>query len=298
LSRTYHVVYMDPGAAAAAYVDDYVTVYAAWSAEKKLIRAYAGSLIRVRRDSDNTEQDIGPDGDGNLDTAALTTFVGANNGYIRTVYDQMGVSTSDMVQATQANQPRIVNAGVVETNFAVFDGSNDYLRAGAACVPGPSTASLFMKFNGGTTGTGAVYVIFDVGYTSNTESGWALLYDPRVNGSNTPGLCTGISDYNGAFHINSYPSAGTGWAASQALLSCTFVKGGSSSSSCYINGSLATPNAFFTGNPVTTFPAGSPSIGFAGWAGTFYSGISFQSAVVTSSSADIAQRANIEAVLT
>ena len=43
---------------------------------RKLLTAYTGSAIRVRRSSDNTESDIGFDGSGNLDTSALLTFVG------------------------------------------------------------------------------------------------------------------------------------------------------------------------------------------------------------------------------
>jgi hypothetical protein len=81
---------------------------------RKLRSAYAGSAIQVRRSSDNTTQDIGFDGSGNLDTAALATFVGANSAFISKWYDQSGAA-ADAVNATQANQPRIVNAGTNDT---------------------------------------------------------------------------------------------------------------------------------------------------------------------------------------
>jgi hypothetical protein len=45
---------------------------------RKLRTTYSGSAIRVRRTSDNTEQDIGFDSFGNLDTEALLDFVGYN----------------------------------------------------------------------------------------------------------------------------------------------------------------------------------------------------------------------------
>ena len=42
---------------------------------RKVKSDYDESAIRVRRSSDDTEQDIGFDANGDLDTAALTTFV-------------------------------------------------------------------------------------------------------------------------------------------------------------------------------------------------------------------------------
>lgn len=81
---------------------------------RKVVGSYSGPLIRVRRSNDNAEQDIGYDGGGNLDTSALTTFVGANSGFVRTWYDQSG-NARHATQTTAGSQPRIVNAGVVDT---------------------------------------------------------------------------------------------------------------------------------------------------------------------------------------
>jgi hypothetical protein len=80
---------------------------------RKLRTAYSGSAIRVRRSSDNTEQDIGFISN-NLDTASLLTFCGAGNGFVTTWYDQ-STNGNNATQATAGNQPRIVNGGVVET---------------------------------------------------------------------------------------------------------------------------------------------------------------------------------------
>lgn len=81
---------------------------------RRLRAAYAGQAIRVRRSSDNAEQDIGFTADGGLDTAAMLTFIGANSAFVTTWYDQSG-NTRDATQTTAADQPRIVNAGVVDT---------------------------------------------------------------------------------------------------------------------------------------------------------------------------------------
>lgn len=79
---------------------------------RKLRSAYNGYSMRVRRSSDNTEQDIGFDASGNLDTSALTTFVGAGNGYVKTWYDQSG-NGRDATQTTTGSQPAIVASGTV-----------------------------------------------------------------------------------------------------------------------------------------------------------------------------------------
>ena len=59
-------------------LDTYSGAAAAYSL-RKLRNDYTGSAITVRRSSDNTSTNIGFDGNGNLDTTALTTFVGSNN---------------------------------------------------------------------------------------------------------------------------------------------------------------------------------------------------------------------------
>ena len=111
-------------------LDQYAGAAAAYSL-RKLRSAYTGSAIRVRRSSDNTEEDIGFTSAGNLDESALATFVGANDGFVVTWYDQSS-NGYNATQATAASQPRIVNAGTVETfgsrNALSFDGT-DFMSA-------------------------------------------------------------------------------------------------------------------------------------------------------------------------
>jgi hypothetical protein len=92
-------------------LDVYPSAAAAYSV-RKLRTAYTGSAIRVRRSSDNTEQDIGFDATGNLDTSALTTFCSGTNGFVTTWYDQSG-NARNLTQATATNQPQIVSSGSV-----------------------------------------------------------------------------------------------------------------------------------------------------------------------------------------
>lgn len=93
-------------------LDVYTGAAAAYSL-RRLRGAYSGAAVRVRRSSDNVEQDIGFDSNGNFNESALTSFVGVNSGFVTTWYDQSG-NTRDATQTTAANQPRIVNAGVVD----------------------------------------------------------------------------------------------------------------------------------------------------------------------------------------
>jgi hypothetical protein len=125
---------------------------------RKLKGTYAGSAIKVRRSSDNTTQDIGFDGSGNLDTAALATFVGANSGFIDTWYDQSG-NGLDLSQATTANQPRIRNAGTTDTlnsqaaiRFGVSTAVNLYRATGFPATNNSIAAVLGTTSNGGFQG--------------------------------------------------------------------------------------------------------------------------------------------------
>lgn len=98
-------------------LDLYGSATAAYSM-RKLNSAYTGSAIRVRRTSDNTEQDIGFLGDGSLDVSALTTFVGANTGYVSKIYDQSenGVQDRTLVNTTfSAGHPAIIISGTLQT---------------------------------------------------------------------------------------------------------------------------------------------------------------------------------------
>lgn len=79
---------------------------------RKLRTAYSGSAIRVRRASDNSEQNIGFSGN-DLDVSALTTFCSGTDGFIRTWYDQSG-NNLDLEQTTAGIQPRIVSGGTVD----------------------------------------------------------------------------------------------------------------------------------------------------------------------------------------
>lgn len=91
-------------------LDLYPNAAAAYSL-RKLRNAYSGSAIRVRRSSDNAEQDIGFI-NNQLNISSLNSFVGASNGFVTTWYDQSG-NNKNITQSTASNQPIIVTNGVI-----------------------------------------------------------------------------------------------------------------------------------------------------------------------------------------
>lgn len=149
----------------------------------------ATNAIRVRRSSDNAEQNIGFSGDA-LDTASLSTFVGGNSGFVTTIYDQTG-NGFNAVQATAGNQPRIVNAGVYDGKI-VFDGTSDSLRITSLTLGTPyfgaylkvkqdTSAVVKIIIETGTAVDGGVNRIAIYEYSSLT--GWVL--DSYNNGAST-----------------------------------------------------------------------------------------------------------------
>lgn len=111
-------------------LDEYGGAAAAYSV-RRLSSSYSGSLIEVRRSSDNTTQNIGYDANGDLDTTALLSFVGAGDGFVRTWYDQSG-NANNAQQTTTSEQPQIVNGGSIVLQGGIstlyFDGVNNYYK--------------------------------------------------------------------------------------------------------------------------------------------------------------------------
>lgn len=103
------------GGSGPTFILDTVTALNGYSLRK--LKSTATKSIRVRRSSDNAEQDIGFVGE-DLDESALTTFVGANDGYVVTLYNQVDDGASkNYIQASAVLQPKIVEAGnIIKTN--------------------------------------------------------------------------------------------------------------------------------------------------------------------------------------
>lgn len=124
-------------------LDLYPDAVVAYSTARRLRTLYSGPLFRVRRSGDNAEQDIGfVEETGVVDVNALTTFVGANDGFIVTEYNQAEAGGSNATIGTASLQPAIVLAGVVQTfgtnsrPAPLWDGTDDRLSAASVLIPG------------------------------------------------------------------------------------------------------------------------------------------------------------------
>ena len=152
---------------------------------RRLSSSYTGNLIQVRRSSDNATSNIGYDGSGNLDVAALTSFVGSGNGYISIWYDQSG-NGNNAVQATTGSQPKIVNAGtVVMSNsrpVVAFDGYT-FIDGGTTSygITGQRTMSAVYEHK-----SGAMWSIIDRNMPGNPV--YTIIGDNMVQVRNDAGI--------------------------------------------------------------------------------------------------------------
>lgn len=125
---------------------------------RKLRATYTGSAIRVRRSSDNAEQNIGFVNNV-LDTTSLLTFCGVGNGFVTIWYDQSEVG-NNATQVTTTAQPTIVNSGTLITRNSkpyIQASSTQYLTFTTQLItPIGSSYSYWMPYEKDTTGNQAI----------------------------------------------------------------------------------------------------------------------------------------------
>lgn len=139
----------------------------------KLRAAYAGNAFRVRRASDNAEQDIGFDANGLANWSAVTSFGASTTVFLKTWYDQSG-NGNDATQTTAASQPPVFNTNTIGTKTALdwtaglflampagVAGDKQALTVVGAMRPRGSHTSIF--FTMPSAGTGTLMGWFDDG---------------------------------------------------------------------------------------------------------------------------------------
>jgi hypothetical protein len=108
-------------------LDEFTGAAAAYSL-RDLTFLRGGPVVRVRRSSDNAEQDFTAI---QITDGTLAAFYGAGTGSVRTWYDQSG-NGFHAQQATTTAQPQILLSDTNSKPTISFDGSNDLLLASAA----------------------------------------------------------------------------------------------------------------------------------------------------------------------
>jgi hypothetical protein len=97
---------------------------------RKVNPAYNGPCMRVRRSSDNAEQDIYFTNAGNLDTASLQLFTGSHNAFVTKWYDQ-SLNAYHVEQNNSFLQPQIVSGGSIllsDNGLPAITFTDDFLQ--------------------------------------------------------------------------------------------------------------------------------------------------------------------------
>ena len=150
-------------------LDSLPATIGAWSIARRLLSSYSGPLIRLRRDSDNAESDFTFDSNGDLDTAAIVTFLGAADGFFTTVYAQDGAA--NFIQATAGSQPQYDASGIGTRPSALYVRANsNRLRADISEYTGTTlTYCHLMRFVSGVANNSSV-TLLDSSDTNDSDS--------------------------------------------------------------------------------------------------------------------------------
>lgn len=132
---------------------------------RRLSSTYNGNCIRVRRDSDNAEQDIGFS-NGIIDSASLDAFCSGTNGFITSWYDQSG-NNRDATSVAFVSQPLIyaINSIFLLNGKAAASFSGNEILKTSPFTGGPNDSTFLVCRAGGDD------VIID-GDTTNNISYW------------------------------------------------------------------------------------------------------------------------------
>lgn len=130
---------------------DYPGASAAYSL--RLLRAtYAGSLVTVRRSSDNATEDFNETQINGSGAGSLTNFCSGTNGFVATWHDQSG-NGNNATQTDGSIQPQIVTSGTVNT------------LNGKPCLTFNNNGNTFLIFNTRLTNIISVFQVLNIDST-------------------------------------------------------------------------------------------------------------------------------------
>lgn len=229
------------------YLDGFATTPIFAGGLTKLISSATAS-IRVRRAADNVEQDIGFSGDA-LNTAALSSFLASDSGFLTTVYDQTG-NGFDAVQPTAVNQPAIYSSGSYLGRIE-FDGSNDFMT-----IPSLTMGSIYcgLYFNGFMLSNNSYKMMFEQnGAATGSDNSWGF-YDNNLEG----GIVAEIGR-SGGLLANSFANPDSTMTQRTFLLDRSQT--GTNITKGWKNGSSQTATILVPGTPAGNFNTDSVQIG-------------------------------------
>lgn len=140
-----YLIYQPTDAPTSGLLADYTGAAAAYSVRQLSDKAVIA--LRVRRDSDDEEINIGFDANGDLDSQAISDFCSTANGYVTRWWDQ-STNGTHADQATDASQPQIYNgtAVITENGKPAVDFNTDVLEAVSIFSQSSAVLSFFIVF--------------------------------------------------------------------------------------------------------------------------------------------------------
>lgn len=156
-----------PGAFVGAY-DAIANLVHVYEPARCTLSAYSGNaLVRLRRASDDAESDFSHVSAANpeLDTAAITAWLGGAAGYVVTIYDQKG--GNNITQGTAANQPLYVVSVKNGHSGMSFNGSYWIRGAFGGALSQPFSVYALAQLDAGAVNSGMDYCLIDSDDTTN-----------------------------------------------------------------------------------------------------------------------------------
>jgi hypothetical protein len=168
---------------------------------RRLAQTYNGSAIRVRRSSDNTEQDIGFNDSGSLDEASLSSFVGSGNYFLYTQeFDNAywskqrttatanqttapdGSNTADLIAETAGTNTHLLQT--ISNTTLLESGSNYTLSVYLKKGPGAAAPDIMQLILDTTYFTSSLYVNYNIntGTVVNSAGVVTASIEPAANG--------------------------------------------------------------------------------------------------------------------
>ena len=196
-------------------------------------------VVRVRRSSDNALLDIGYTANGDFDTTVLKNFASAGNAFVQTWYDQSG-NSFDVTQSTMSQQPRIVNAGIVERS----NGKPSVRFIGVASTVLQNNTPAGTMFTSGYIGSAYAVLEASAGYTSAFgygAGGNSNRWQVHLNESDVTHFEPGSGNNRTSFSN----------AANTGLLKCYSFIAKTSTAEMYVTGVLQTPAVTIAALPCT-----------------------------------------------
>jgi hypothetical protein len=146
-------------------------------------KASLASAIRIRRASDNSEQDIGLTAGCDLDTSAASTFCAATSCFVVTAYDQVG--SNNITNATAAEQPALTFNCVGGTKPCMtFDGGDRLASVSTVSSSQPVSYSVVARRTTFPSNYSTLMQIGnpgDINFAFGVSSGTMIMYAGALN---------------------------------------------------------------------------------------------------------------------